>query len=552
MKHRMFKRIRRSLAELRRSTSGNTAILVAAGMPALIGSAGLAVDTAQWYMWKREMQYAVDQAAIAGAWSKVKGSTGTAYQTRALQELNANLQIVDFHGTPTVALADYVQDAGMDDNSVVVTMSATKTLPFTSILTDQGATISVKAQARFQQGQTFTSCLIAVDPSTKGAIVVKGNAYIVAKCGATALSPDDEAISNDGKGVFDVGWLVSAGGIDDDFNGRAGLQIFERQTGLVDPFGDLAAPTSPGSKTYTCSPATTTFVATYTQSTTDTIKTYEGATVPTLALLSTSPPVTTGTVPNLTKSVTSTTKVGDTIVSTSSTASVSSTFLKPITTTTGTGKSKVTTITPTPWKRRIDTITAGAGVVTKITPTTIPGGAHVYPGTYTDFTVGCDTVMEKGVYVISGGQFATNATNKIRGEGVMIVLTNGAGIKINGSSETYLSAMGFDDMRNIAHFTEAQAIKYKDMLIFEDRNSSGDDNNKINGNAGTTLGGTVYLPKSKLTFSGSSAIASGFCLVIATKRIVFEGNTNMTSFCKDQTALGPSVGGGVSSVRLVG
>ena len=253
----MFKRIRRSLAELRQSASGNTAILLAAGMPALIGSAGLAVDTAQWYMWKREMQYAVDQAAIAGAWSKVKGSAGTEYQTRARQELAANLQIVDFQGTPSISLADYEQPAVKDDNSVVVTLSATRTLPFTSVVTNAGVTVSVRAQARFQQGRTFTACLIAVDPSTKGAITIGGSAYVVARCGAAALSSNADAVVKNGTGsVFDVGWIVAAGGIDDAFNGDPATQVFENQTGLVDPFGALVPPDNPTPRTYTCSPAT--------------------------------------------------------------------------------------------------------------------------------------------------------------------------------------------------------------------------------------------------------------------------------------------------------
>lgn len=33
---------------------------MAMGMPALIGAAGLAVDTAQWYVWRGELQYAID------------------------------------------------------------------------------------------------------------------------------------------------------------------------------------------------------------------------------------------------------------------------------------------------------------------------------------------------------------------------------------------------------------------------------------------------------------------------------------------------------------
>jgi uncharacterized membrane protein len=64
--------IRKKLAGLTGCTSGNATLIVALGMPMLIGGAGLGVDVAQWYMWKRELQFAVDQAAIAGAWARAE------------------------------------------------------------------------------------------------------------------------------------------------------------------------------------------------------------------------------------------------------------------------------------------------------------------------------------------------------------------------------------------------------------------------------------------------------------------------------------------------
>src|SRR3989337_306726 len=79
----------RKLAELRGCSSGNTTMLVALGMPMLIGGAGLGVDLAQWYMWKRELQYAVDQAAIAGAYARLESATELTYITRATQEFEA-------------------------------------------------------------------------------------------------------------------------------------------------------------------------------------------------------------------------------------------------------------------------------------------------------------------------------------------------------------------------------------------------------------------------------------------------------------------------------
>ena len=87
----MLKSIRRTLKNLQGSTSGNATLLVALGLPALIGGSGLAVDTAQWYMWERELQYAVDQAALAGAWARTQSATKDTFVTRAKREYDVNL-----------------------------------------------------------------------------------------------------------------------------------------------------------------------------------------------------------------------------------------------------------------------------------------------------------------------------------------------------------------------------------------------------------------------------------------------------------------------------
>ena len=42
---------------------GNALIIAAAALPLLIGSAGLATDTIQWALWKRQLQRAADSAA---------------------------------------------------------------------------------------------------------------------------------------------------------------------------------------------------------------------------------------------------------------------------------------------------------------------------------------------------------------------------------------------------------------------------------------------------------------------------------------------------------
>ncbi len=531
----MLSSVKRTIVRLAKQTSGNAVLLVAAGMPALIGAAGLGVDTAQWFMWKREMQYAADQAALAGAWSLVGGSTGETYKTRAKQELSANLQQANFAGLPTVAKAPWPA-GNSKENSVVVTVSATKTLPFSAFLTKKGVTISAKAQATFQQGRMFTSCLIAVDPHTRGAIVIGGNAYVVAGCGAAALSDDPDAVIKNGNGVFDVGWIVSEGGIDDAFNDGK-TEIFENQTGLEDPFANLSPPNSPTPQVLQCSGGGEKYVGavdvtaqtTFQNMTSTNGNTWRESGSPSQG--ATGYDKTSMIVPKQAQ-------VGDTIINTTSTEE------GPVT-------SKVSGNKTTYY--RTDTVTTRTGKITAITYTMTPAGAYPRPGTYTAFEISCDTVMSKGVFVIDGGMLSINAQNKLIGEGVMFVLKNGAGIRINGGSNVFLRPMTFSEMVDPAagNMTNLQATNLKGMLIFEDRNSSGDAGDKINGTSDMGMNGTIYLPKSTVTFSGTSHVTVD-CFVIAAARIVIEGTANMTSFCADnRTNTGIVVGGGANTVKLV-
>jgi len=149
----MLRRTKNILKSLRNCRSGNAVMIVALGMPALIGGTGYAVDTAQWYLWKREVQFAVDQAAIAGAWAMTDEDTQATYETRAGQEFDANLSVTDdFVSEPDVRLASF---AGGTDNSVIVEASASRILPFSGFLTGKAATINVFAQAAFEEGTTF-------------------------------------------------------------------------------------------------------------------------------------------------------------------------------------------------------------------------------------------------------------------------------------------------------------------------------------------------------------------------------------------------------------
>ena len=60
----------RKLIEDRR---GNALVIAGACLPLIVGAAGLATDTIQWTLWKRQLQRAADSAAIAGVYDRRVG-----------------------------------------------------------------------------------------------------------------------------------------------------------------------------------------------------------------------------------------------------------------------------------------------------------------------------------------------------------------------------------------------------------------------------------------------------------------------------------------------
>lgn len=242
--------LRALVRSLRRSTSGNATLLVAIGLPMLIGSSGLAVDTAQWYMWRNEMQYAADQAAIAGAWARTSTVSQANYITRARQEYVANLSTVSsFADTANVSLVNF---ANGSLNSVTVSATATKSLPFTGMLMNRGVTIAVSAQAQFAAGQAYTSCIIATDGSASGSVTIGGSSTLTAKCGIASLSNSASSIVVSGNPDIDAGWVVSKGGIDDWFSLNTNDEVHEYLSGLYDPFANLSPPNNATPQTYNC------------------------------------------------------------------------------------------------------------------------------------------------------------------------------------------------------------------------------------------------------------------------------------------------------------
>ena len=538
----MLGMIRRTLDRLKRNTSGNAILLVALGMPILIGTSGLAVDSAQYYMWKRDLQSAADAAALAGAWARTTPATESAYQARALQEYNANLQTTDdFDTGPTTTLVNY---NGGTLNAVKVVASATKRLPFSNIMTGQSTTVRVEATASAVPAgvavtntttlNTLTACMIALDPTAYGAFTIGGSASGSVGCGGAALSSDPSAaIRENGNPSATFGQLVATGGIEYSLLNNVGgdpLKLKSNTVGLTDPLGVIATPTGSGvARTYSCptasagTPAVTTYTATQLLRTKITYVYKQGNSSGSATTIT----YTSGTGylansdnnPGVTSSLSRTTSAyvasGPTQAGPSAGAAVVAT---------GSGNNTIwrfpTTTTWTTFSNVASTTNPGTPAVDNI--------ARPLPGTYSNISIACPTIFQPGIFVITGAiDFSQNQT--VSGSDVMIVMTTANNISnINSNTNLAFSGITASTLIGTYNYTVANAAKLAGMLFFDKLSTS---QIKFNGNSTTNFNGIIYTPNRSLWFNGTSTV-SGACMMLVAKTLMLDGTTNLSSFCQ--------------------
>src|ERR1044072_5269401 len=66
-----------SMKRLFKDRRGNALAIAGAALPLIVGAAGLATDTIEWTLWKRQLQRAADSAAIAGVYERQSAAGAT-------------------------------------------------------------------------------------------------------------------------------------------------------------------------------------------------------------------------------------------------------------------------------------------------------------------------------------------------------------------------------------------------------------------------------------------------------------------------------------------
>lgn len=210
------------IRKLLKDRRGNALAIACAAMPLIIGCAGLATDTIEWTLWKRQLQRAADSAALAGVYDRSQTANGdtTNTPTAVCNDIAVNLHTwMNLIGTSpctgTVGSYSDIQYPAADafvSNKVQVTLRVQQRLPFSSLFMSTAPVIEARATA----GAVSTGgnpCMLALN-SAGQAIDNSGNATIKAP---TCILYSDSAASNSaaagGRSAVTAKAIAGVGGI---------------------------------------------------------------------------------------------------------------------------------------------------------------------------------------------------------------------------------------------------------------------------------------------------------------------------------------------------
>jgi Flp pilus assembly protein TadG len=227
---------------------GNVLVIVGACLPLIIGAAGLATDTIEWTLWKRQLQRAADSAAFAGVYDRASASGSTTNTPTAVcRDLAVNLHTwMGLIGTApcTGGVGSYTDlqypgDTALLSNQVQVTLSVQQRLPFSSMFMSAAPVIEATATAASVTAGG-NPCMLALN-TTGTAINNSGNTTINAP---TCIFYSDSTSSNSaaagGSSSVTAKAVAGVGGIQNSNNWIVD-QYLPYSPSLPDPFAPPSA-----------------------------------------------------------------------------------------------------------------------------------------------------------------------------------------------------------------------------------------------------------------------------------------------------------------------
>jgi hypothetical protein len=224
------------------SKRGNALVIAGAALPLVVGSAGLASDTIQWTLVKRQLQRAADSAAIAGVYARVQGQNQTtAINTDLTKNQNTGLTLQG--GYPQITNPAIANTT----NAVRVVLQVDQQLHFSSLF--MSSTPAIQASATAATVQTGVYCVVSLENTSATGITASGNSNIDLGCGMITNSTSLNAAIATGSSSVHASPIAAVGDIQDSTHWNS-AELLPFTIAEADPFASVDPPagtTLPGS-----------------------------------------------------------------------------------------------------------------------------------------------------------------------------------------------------------------------------------------------------------------------------------------------------------------
>ena len=233
--------MRNIFREIWEDKRGNSLIIAAAALPLLLGSAGLATDTIQWALWKRQLQRAADSAAIAGVYDRYHNDGATTTTDDAVDhDLDLNNSLKDkvalVSGYPKVSFPADNTALKLTDQ-VTVELAVQRPLSFSSMFMTNAPVIKTSATAATVPGGD-KYCVVSLEKGNKTGIQGSGNASVQTDCAWITNSISNNAAAGQGDAELWATAIAAAGGIAQSANWHVG-RYDPYAPALDDPYADV-------------------------------------------------------------------------------------------------------------------------------------------------------------------------------------------------------------------------------------------------------------------------------------------------------------------------
>ena len=238
------------LKRLLKDRKGNALVIAGAALPLIMGSAGLASDTIQWTMWKRQLQRAADSAAMAGVYAHVAGKpvgTCTNWSSATYSDpVGYDLRNNNHLGIATTCVVENSPSSGSfssDAHAVRVNLSAQKRLNFSSMFMTAPPTISASATATVVPSGQY--CVVSLESTATTGITATGSANVDLGCGMITNSTSMTAAVATGSSQVNASPIAAVGGISASSNWGSSTVLQPFTLAQEDPFANVPPPTFP-------------------------------------------------------------------------------------------------------------------------------------------------------------------------------------------------------------------------------------------------------------------------------------------------------------------